>query len=79
MRTISRNVHLLFVTMVVLVLSSAVIAQERQAIDIAALGPQVGDQVPDFSLPDQFGEIQTLQSIMGEQGAMIVFHRSANW
>ena len=74
-----RNVHLLFVTMVVTVFSSAVIAQERQAIDIAALGPQVGDQVPDFSLPDQFGEIQTLQSIMGEQGAMIVFHRSANW
>ena len=75
----SRNVHLLVVTMVVLVLSSAVIGQERQAIDIAALGPQVGDQVPDFSLPDQFGEIQTLQSIMGEQGARIVFHRSANW
>ena len=75
----SRNVHLLVVTMVVLVLSSAVIGQERQAIDIAALGPQVGDQVPDFSLPDQFGEIHTLQSIMGEQGAMIVFHRSANW
>ena len=75
----SRNVRLLVVTMVVLVLSSAVIGQERQAIDIAALGPQVGDQVPDFSLPDQFGEIQTLQSIMGEQGAMIVFHRSANW
>ncbi len=75
----SRNVHLLVVTMVVLVLSSAVIGQERQAIDIAALGPQVGDQVPDFSLPDQFGEIQTLQSTMGEQGAMIVFHRSANW
>jgi len=65
--------------MVVTVFSSAVIAQERQAIDIAALGPQVGDEVPDFSLPDQFGEIQTLQSIMGEQGAMIVFHRSANW
>ena len=74
-----RNVHLLFVTMVVMGLGSAVIAQERQAIDIAALGPQVGDQVPDFGLPDQFGEIQTLESIMGEQGAMIVFHRSANW
>ena len=42
----SRNVHLLVVTMVVLVLSSAVIGQERQAIDIAALGPQVGDRCP---------------------------------
>jgi hypothetical protein len=79
MRTMRQNVDLLFVAMVVMALSSAVIAQERQAIDIAGLGPKVGDQVPDFSLPDQFGEIQTLESIMGEQGAMIVFHRSANW
>lgn len=73
------NVHVFFVAMVIMVLSSSMIAQERQAIDVAALGPQVGDKVPDFSLHDQFGEIQTLESIMGEQGAMIVFHRSANW
>ncbi len=54
-------------------------AQEREPIDVSALGPQVGERVPDFSLPDQHGRVQTLQSIMGEKGAMILFHRSADW
>ena len=51
----------------------------RTRVDVAALGPQVGEQVPDFSLPDQNGEIRTRESIMGPQGAMLVFVRSANW
>jgi hypothetical protein len=48
-------------------------------IDVSKLGPQVGEQVPDFSLKDQNGRIQTLQSIMGPKGAMLVFYRSADW
>jgi len=51
----------------------------RQKIDVAKLGPQVGERVPDFSLPDQNGKTQTLQSIMGPKGAMLVFIRSADW
>ena len=58
---------------------AALNAQEREPVDVSALGPQVGERVPDFALPDQFGRIQTLDSIMGEKGAMIVFHRSADW
>ena len=54
-------------------------AQDREEIDVASLGPQVGEQIPDFALPDQYGTVQTLESIMGEEGAMIVFHRSADW
>lgn len=54
-------------------------AQDREAIDVASLGPQVGETIPDFSLPDQHGRVQTLDSIVGENGAMIVFHRSADW
>ena len=53
--------------------------QDREEIDVASLGPQVGEQIPDFALPDQNGTVQTLESIMGEEGAMIVFHRSADW
>ena len=53
--------------------------QDREEIDVAALGPQVGEQIPEFALPDQNGTVQTLESIMGEEGAMIVFHRSADW
>jgi len=51
----------------------------RQKIDVAKLGPQVGERVPDFSLPDQNAKTQTLQSIMGPKGAMLVFIRSADW
>jgi hypothetical protein len=51
----------------------------RKKIDVSKLGPQVGDRVPDFSLKDQNGNTQTLQSIMGPKGAMLVFIRSADW
>lgn len=50
-----------------------------QKIDVSKLGPQVGERVPDFSLKDQTGKIQTLESIMGSKGAMLVFIRSADW
>jgi hypothetical protein len=51
----------------------------RQKISVSRLGPQVGARVPDFSLKDQNGRTQTLQSIMGPRGAMLVFLRSADW
>jgi len=54
-------------------------AQSRTAIDVHSLGPQVGERVPGFRLPDQNGRIQTLESIMGPNGAMLLFHRSADW
>jgi hypothetical protein len=51
----------------------------RTPIDVAKLGPQVGQTVPDFSLSDQTGKTWTRQSIMGPRGAMLVFFRSADW
>jgi hypothetical protein len=51
----------------------------RRPIDLARLGPQVGQQVPDFQLKDQNGKIWTRQSILGPSGAMLVFYRSADW
>lgn len=47
--------------------------------DVAALGPQVGAQAIDFRLVDQFGRTQTLTSIAGPRGTMLVFYRSADW
>ncbi len=47
--------------------------------DVDQFGPQVGDIVPAFNLPDQTGQMQTLESIMGPNGAMLVFSRSADW
>jgi hypothetical protein len=42
-------------------------------------GPEVGQPVPALSAPDQQGRTQTLQSITGPKGAMLVFFRSADW
>ncbi len=54
-------------------------AQSRTPVDVASRGPQVGERVPGFSLPDQNGQIQTLDSILGPNGAILLFHRSADW
>ena len=51
----------------------------RTKIDVSRLGPQVGERVPSFRLPDQTGTSRTLASIMGPKGAMLVFFRSADW
>jgi hypothetical protein len=48
-------------------------------VDVERLGPQVGSVVPEFSAVDQFGRAQTLKSIMGPDGAMLIFNRSADW
>jgi hypothetical protein len=42
-------------------------------------GPNVGDPAPDFRLQDQNGASQTLHSILGTKGALLVFYRSADW
>jgi peroxiredoxin len=63
----------------IVVSTAMVVAQPRTPIDVARLGPQVGEQVPDFTLRDQDGTTRSLQSVMGERGAMLVFIRSADW
>jgi hypothetical protein len=50
-----------------------------QPVDVERIGSQVGETVPDFSAVDQFGRTQTLHSIMGPNGAMLFFNRSADW
>lgn len=51
----------------------------RTPINVASLGPQVGEQVPTFSLPDQNGQVRTLESVLGPNGALLLFYRSADW
>jgi hypothetical protein len=52
---------------------------DEEAPDITKLGPQPGDPVPDFTLPDQTGTERTLRSLMGPNGLVLVFFRSADW
>jgi hypothetical protein len=42
-------------------------------------GPAVGQRVPDFTLPDQFGNQRSLHDLMGPEGLLLVFSRSADW
>jgi hypothetical protein len=68
--------------LVVVAASALVIAQgppAKTAADLAKLGLQVGERVHDFSLPDQSGTLRDLKSVLGPNGAMLVFFRSAEW
>ena len=44
-----------------------------------ATGPDAGERIPGFALPDQFGAIRTLNNLSGPNGLFLVFHRSADW
>jgi hypothetical protein len=68
-------------TMVAVLIATVAAAQTppAQPVDVERLGPQVGETVLDFSAVDQFGRTQTLKSIMGPNGAMLFFNRSADW
>jgi AhpC/TSA family len=42
-------------------------------------GPAVGSVAPDFEARDQQGQTRSLSSLMGPNGALLVFFRSADW
>jgi cytochrome oxidase Cu insertion factor (SCO1/SenC/PrrC family) len=49
------------------------------SVDVDTVGPRVGDALPEFSLKDQSGRMRSLKSLLGANGAVIVFFRSADW
>lgn len=42
-------------------------------------GPEVGSQLPLLQAYDQAGQLQTLESLTGEQGLLLFLNRSADW
>ena len=42
-------------------------------------GPEAGERIPQFTLPDQRGEARSLPDLTGPNGLLLVFHRSADW
>ena len=42
-------------------------------------GPEVGERILDFTLPDQHGQPVNLTTARGGNRALLVFHRSARW
>jgi peroxiredoxin len=59
------------------VISIALTSLESQAATDAGLKP--GDKVPSFTLKDQDAHPQTLQSLAGPNGLLLLFNRSADW
>ena len=49
------------------------------SIYIMAIGLNVGDKAPAFSLQDQFGNLQSLDTLKGANGTILLFFRSADW
>ncbi len=76
----SRMIHLArLIAPSLLAVSLAAALPAATQVDVNTLGPQVGQQALPFSLPDQDGKIQTLASVAGSKGTMLVFFRSADW
>ena len=47
--------------------------------DSTLIGLAAGATAPEFSMLDQFGQWRTVESLMGPQGMVLVFFRSADW
>jgi hypothetical protein len=47
--------------------------------DTYSTGPESGQRIPDFVLPDQKGLLRSLDNLTGRNGLLLVFHRSAEW
>ena len=42
-------------------------------------GPAIGEKIPEFSLPDQSGQLKHLKDLIGKKGAVLNLYRSAEW
>jgi len=49
------------------------------SVEIMSIGLAVGQKAPPFSLRDQFGKTQTLETLKGANGTVLLFFRSADW
>jgi hypothetical protein len=49
------------------------------SMELMSIGLAVGQKAPAFSLHDQLGRTQTLGSLKGTNGTVLLFFRSADW
>jgi len=49
------------------------------SIELMSIGLAVGQKAPAFSLRDQSGRVQTLETLKGANGTVLLFFRSADW
>ena len=46
---------------------------------LTELGPRVGDRFPAFEARDQHSQMQSLETLRGANGLLLLFYRSADW
>jgi hypothetical protein len=49
------------------------------SIELMSIGLAVGQKAPAFSVRDQLGRVQTLDTLKGANGTVLLFFRSADW
>jgi hypothetical protein len=49
------------------------------SVELMSIGLAVGQKAPAFSVHDQLGRVQTLDSLKGANGTVLLFFRSADW
>jgi len=54
-------------------------AQGTDAAYVTSWGPAIGTEAPLLSANDQDGNLQTLDTLAGPNGLLIVFNRSVDW
>jgi hypothetical protein len=47
--------------------------------ELMSIGLAVGQKAPNFSARDEFGRTQTLETLKGPNGTVLLFFRSADW
>ncbi len=52
---------------------------QMASIELMSIGLAVDQKAPAFSLRDQFGRVQTLDTLKGTNGTVLLFFRSADW
>jgi hypothetical protein len=52
---------------------------QMASIELTSIGLAVGQKAPAFSVRDQFGRVQTLDTLKGKNGTVLLFFRSADW
>jgi hypothetical protein len=52
---------------------------QMTSIELMSIGLAVGQKAPAFAARDQFGRLQTLDTLKGTNGTVLLFFSSADW
>ena len=73
-----KSLHGILICVICVICGPSISAQSA-AIEVSKIGPKVGTVAAAFSGTDQNGASQSLKTVAGPKGTMLVFFRSADW